>query len=385
MLGALYVCLLGLLLVAARRLPTRGALLEKAHLADQPLLMKLPRNITELQEVRASAKLGPIAQEPPAAERCYCSTQTCHIGHARWCACAYTCTLHTVQVCCGSLRPGAAHAGAVPDQLWRAGGQPAAGHVPGAAGAEHPRHAVHQSAHWCAARCAACEHAACWCRGMWAARNGALARHHEAVRLKPEDPHAHRGDANQVGCPAGSMYPFLPALFTVAVVSTAGACLNYELSARLVRDMVVDLMPGKLSFFHRSVSRHQENLLSYFVFLRVRPPFHRVCLALLLQNCDTDLISGESDFEYATRAAAGCGTIVILALDDRQMCCPPEPHEMLVTAGDAAAAVLVYQLRRSDREHPIQHLCTGDIDWSAADELHLGVCRSHTGTPADVF
>jgi hypothetical protein len=52
LLGALYVCLLGLLLLAARRLPTRGALLEKAHLADQPLLMKLPRNITELQEVR---------------------------------------------------------------------------------------------------------------------------------------------------------------------------------------------------------------------------------------------------------------------------------------------------------------------------------------------
>jgi hypothetical protein len=52
MLAGLYVCLLGLLLVAARRLPTRGALLEKAHLADQPLLMKLPRNITELREVR---------------------------------------------------------------------------------------------------------------------------------------------------------------------------------------------------------------------------------------------------------------------------------------------------------------------------------------------
>jgi hypothetical protein len=58
MLGALYVCLLGLLLVAARRLPTRGALLQKAHLADQPLLMKLPRNITELREVRAAPTFG---------------------------------------------------------------------------------------------------------------------------------------------------------------------------------------------------------------------------------------------------------------------------------------------------------------------------------------
>jgi hypothetical protein len=77
--------------------------------------------------------------------------------------------------------------------------------------------------------------------------------------------------------PAGSMYPFLPALVTVAAVSTAGACLNYELSARLVRDMVVDLMPGKLSFFHRSVAKHQENLLSYFVFLRVRPPRRSRC------------------------------------------------------------------------------------------------------------
>ena len=75
-----------------------------------------------------------------------------------------------------------------------------------------------------------------------------------------------------VGRLAGSMYPFLPALAAVAAVSAAGACLNYELSARLVRDMVVDLMPGKLSFFHRSVSKHQDNLLSYFVFLRVRAP-----------------------------------------------------------------------------------------------------------------
>jgi hypothetical protein len=86
------------------------------------------------------------------------------------------------------------------------------------------------------------------------------------------------------------MYPFLPALLTVAVVSTAGACLNYELSARLVRDMVVDLMPSKLSFFHRSVSRHQENLLSYFVFLRVRP----ACLASvlrMLRNCSRGLLS----------------------------------------------------------------------------------------------
>ena len=86
------------------------------------------------------------------------------------------------------------------------------------------------------------------------------------------------------------MYPFLPALFTVAVVSTAGACLNYELSARLVRDMVVDLMPGKLSFFHRSVSKHQENLLSYFVFLRVRPT-SLVSLLHMLQNCARELLS----------------------------------------------------------------------------------------------
>ncbi len=86
------------------------------------------------------------------------------------------------------------------------------------------------------------------------------------------------------------MYPFLPALLTVAVVSTAGACLNYELSARLVRDMVVDLMPGKLSFLHRSVSRHQENLLSYFVFLRVRPRCP-VSVLQMLQNCTRDLLS----------------------------------------------------------------------------------------------
>lgn len=84
MLGALYVCLLGLLLVAARRLPTRGALLEKAHLADQPLLMKLPRNITELQEVSALAEVGPGSlPEPPAARRCHRSAWPRNNGHAR--------------------------------------------------------------------------------------------------------------------------------------------------------------------------------------------------------------------------------------------------------------------------------------------------------------
>ena len=84
MLGALYVCLLGLLLMAARRLPTRGALLEKAHLADQPLLMKLPQNITELQEVSASAEVGPGSlPKSPAARRCHRSAWPRSNGHAR--------------------------------------------------------------------------------------------------------------------------------------------------------------------------------------------------------------------------------------------------------------------------------------------------------------
>lgn len=60
-------------------------------------------------------------------------------------------------------------------------------------------------------------------------------------------------------------------------VGRTGACLNYELSARLVRDMVVDLMPGKLSVFHRSVTKHQDNLLSYFIFLRVRRHMQAHC------------------------------------------------------------------------------------------------------------
>ena len=57
-----------------------------------------------------------------------------------------------------------------------------------------------------------------------------------------------------------------------------GACLNYELSALLVRDMIIDLMPGKIGAFQRSIQRHQDSghLLNFFVVLRVRHmPFRR--------------------------------------------------------------------------------------------------------------
>lgn len=69
------------------------------------------------------------------------------------------------------------------------------------------------------------------------------------------------------------MYSFPLALVVVAVVSTAGACLNYELSALLVRDMIIDLVPARISVFHHSVQKHQDHLLNYFVFLRVRSNF----------------------------------------------------------------------------------------------------------------
>ncbi len=69
------------------------------------------------------------------------------------------------------------------------------------------------------------------------------------------------------------MYSFPLALVVVAVVSTAGACLNYELSALLARDMIIDLVPARISVFHHSVQKHQDHLLNYFVFLRVRSNF----------------------------------------------------------------------------------------------------------------
>lgn len=69
----------------------------------------------------------------------------------------------------------------------------------------------------------------------------------------------------------GSMYKFPLALLSVAFVSTAGACLNYELSALLLRDMLMDLWPQRLSQFHRSIQKHQDNLLNYFIVLRVTP------------------------------------------------------------------------------------------------------------------
>ncbi len=51
-MAALYVCLLGILFLLLRQLPTRGALSAKAGLpVGDPLLMKLPRNITELRAV----------------------------------------------------------------------------------------------------------------------------------------------------------------------------------------------------------------------------------------------------------------------------------------------------------------------------------------------
>lgn len=160
--AALYMCLLGGLLVLARRLPTRGALQAKAHLQEgDALLMKLPRNLDELREVRHTLEL-------------YRATYSMQV------ASLLVATYLVLQAL------------SIPGTL--------------------------------------------------------------CINLL-----------------IGSMYSFPLAMGTVALVSTAGACLNYELSARLVRDMVVDLMPGKLSVFHRSVTKHQDNLLSYFIFLRVTP------------------------------------------------------------------------------------------------------------------
>lgn len=69
----------------------------------------------------------------------------------------------------------------------------------------------------------------------------------------------------------GSLYSLPLALATVAAVSTAGAYLNYELSDLLLKDMIIDLMPGKIASFHHSVERHRDNLLYFFVILRVTP------------------------------------------------------------------------------------------------------------------
>lgn len=69
----------------------------------------------------------------------------------------------------------------------------------------------------------------------------------------------------------GSLYSLPFALVAVAAISTVGACINYELSDILLKDMIIDLMPGRISSFHHSVERNRDHLLNYFVVLRVTP------------------------------------------------------------------------------------------------------------------
>jgi len=161
-MAAVYAVLLTMLLMLLRRLPTRGALSEKAHLPENTeLLMKLPRNISELRAVRHTLEL-------------YRANYATYIAGL----------LVLVYLVLTSLS------------------------IPGAL----------------------------------------------IINLL-----------------IGSLYSLPLALVTVAAVSTAGACLNYELSAFLVRDMIIDLMPGKIGAFHHSVERHRDHLLNYFVVIRVTP------------------------------------------------------------------------------------------------------------------
>lgn len=161
-IAAVYAVILTLLFVLIRRLPTRGALSEKAHLPDDTeLLMKLPRNIPELRAVRRTLLL-------------YRSNYSGYIAGL----------LFLVYLVMTGLS------------------------IPGAI---------------------------------------------------------------MVNLLIGSLYSLPLALGAVAAISTVGACLNYELSALLLKDMIIDLMPGKIGSFHHSVERHRDHLLNYFVVLRVTP------------------------------------------------------------------------------------------------------------------
>ncbi|XP_044592289.1 transmembrane protein 41 homolog [Cotesia glomerata] len=70
---------------------------------------------------------------------------------------------------------------------------------------------------------------------------------------------------------SGFLFPFSLALVLVCTCSAIGASLCYLLSSLLGRKILLHFWPAKIQAWSKTVTQHQDNLLSYMLFLRITP------------------------------------------------------------------------------------------------------------------
>lgn len=69
----------------------------------------------------------------------------------------------------------------------------------------------------------------------------------------------------------GAVFPPIPALLYVTLLTTAGCCLNFLLARHLFSGLVRGLMPQRVHDFQAQVAAHQDHLFYYLLCLRIVP------------------------------------------------------------------------------------------------------------------
>ena len=69
----------------------------------------------------------------------------------------------------------------------------------------------------------------------------------------------------------GSLYSVSMSLVLVMAISTVGTSLNFFIVKFALKDALTSLVPKRIGAFQAELSRHQDSLLSYMLFVRVTP------------------------------------------------------------------------------------------------------------------
>lgn len=69
----------------------------------------------------------------------------------------------------------------------------------------------------------------------------------------------------------GSLYSVSMSLVLVMAISTVGTTLNFFIVKLALKDALTSLVPKRIGAFQAELSRHQDSLLSYMLFVRVTP------------------------------------------------------------------------------------------------------------------
>lgn len=69
----------------------------------------------------------------------------------------------------------------------------------------------------------------------------------------------------------GSLYSVSKSLLIVMAISTVGTTLNFFVIKVALKDALTSLLPKRIGAFQAELSRHQDSLLSYMLFVRLTP------------------------------------------------------------------------------------------------------------------